>query len=299
MSFAYEVKAEVCKTALTRHCCAIAEAYGVLLYANSFSISEVRIVTENEEFAARLPRLFQKAFSVRFDALPEKKDGGKLMFRITDEDKLAAVFRTLGYDRKAHFALHVNFALLEEECCRTAFLRGAFLAGGSVTDPKKRYHLELATSHLQAAKEVEALLCDMGFIPKHVMRQSNSVTYFKQSEHIEDLLTLIGAPVCAMQLMATKVEKEMRNTVNRRVNCDAANLDKAVSASREQVEAFTRLTESGAINDLPVKLQEVAVARLLQPELTLSELAATFDPPLTKSCLNHRVRKLMEIAKEQ
>ena len=131
------------------------------------------------------------------------------------------------------------------------------------------------------------------------MRQSNSVTYFKQSEHIEDLLTLIGAPVCAMQLMATKVEKEMRNTVNRRVNCDAANLDKAVSASREQVEAFTRLTESGAINDLPVKLQEVAVARLLQPELTLSELAATFDPPLTKSCLNHRVRKLMEIAKEK
>ena len=102
-----------------------------------------------------------------------------------------------------------------------------------------------------------------------------------------------------MQLMATKVEKEMRNTVNRRVNCDAANLDKAVSASREQVEAFTRLAESGAINDLPVKLQEVAVARLLQPELTLSELAATFDPPLTKSCLNHRVRKLMEIAKEK
>ena len=96
-----------------------------------------------------------------------------------------------------------------------------------------------------------------------------------------------------------KIEKEMRNTVNRRVNCDAANLDKAVLASREQVEAFTRLTESGAINDLPVKLQEVAVARLLQPELTLSELAATFDPPLTKSCLNHRIRKLMEIAKKE
>ena len=97
--------------------------------------------------------------------------------------------------------------------------------------------------------------------------------------------------------MSAKIEKEMRNTVNRRVNCDAANLDKAVLASREQVEAFTRLTESGTINDLPVKLQEVAVARLLQPELTLSELAATFDPPLTKSCLNHRIRKLMEISR--
>jgi len=144
---------------------------------------------------------------------------------------------------------------------------------------------------------VEALLRDMGFEPKNVMRQNNLITYFKSSTHIEDLLTLIGAPGRALEIMSAKIEKEMRNTVNRRVNCDAANLDKAVLASREQVEAFTRLTESGTINDLPVKLQEVAVARLLQPELTLSELAATFDPPLTKSCLNHRIRKLMEISR--
>ena len=178
-----------------------------------------------------------------------------------------------------------------------------------MTDPQKRYHLELATSHVQAGREVEALLRDMGFEPKNVMRQNNLITYFKSSTHIEDLLTLIGAPGRAAEVrwapkqkenpMSAKIEKEMRNTVNRRVNCDAANLDKAVLASREQVEAFTRLTESGAINDLPVKLQEVAVARLLQPELTLSELAATFDPPLTKSCLNHRIRKLMEIAKKE
>ena len=297
MSFAYEVKSEVCKSPISRRCCAVAESYGVLLYASSFSSAEVRIVTENGDFAARLPKLFQKAFSLRFDMLPEET-GGKMVFRITDADKLSAIFRTFGYDRNAHYALHLNFALLEEDCCRASFLRGAFLAGGSVTDPHKRYHLELATSHLQAARETEALLREMNFDPKNVMRQSNSITYFKQSEHIEDLLTLFGAPACAMEIMAAKVEKEMRNTVNRRVNCDAANLEKAVIASREQVEAFTRLTESGAINDLPVKLQEVAVARILQPELTLSELAATFDPPLTKSCLNHRIRKLMEIAKE-
>lgn len=299
MSFAYEVKAEVCKTALTRHCCAIAEAYGVLLYANSFSISEVRIVTENEEFAARLPRLFQKAFSVRFDALPEKKDGGKLMFRITDEDKLAAVFRTLGYDRKAHFALHVNFALLEEECCRTAFLRGAFLAGGSVTDPKKRYHLELATSHLQAAKEVEALLCDMGFTPKHVMRQSNSVTYFKQSEHIEDLLTLIGAPVCAMQLMATKVEKEMRNTVTRQINCDSHNADKTVAAAQEQMNAIRRIAKDYGLDALPEPLKDAALLRIANPEASLADLATLSYPPVTKSCLNHRFKKIMGFKPEK
>ena len=299
MSFAYDVKAELCRAPLSRGCCAVAEGCGVLLYASTFSANEVRIVTENDEFAARLPRLFQKAFGVKFDELPEEKKGGKLVLRITQEDKLDAIWRALGYDRRAHFALHLNFALLEEECCRASFLRGAFLAGGSVTDPQKRYHLELATSHVQAGREVEALLRDMGFEPKNVMRQNNLITYFKSSTHIEDLLTLIGAPGRALEIMSAKIEKEMRNTVNRRVNCDAANLDKAVLASREQVEAFTRLTESGAINDLPVILQEVAVARLLQPELTLSELAATFDPPLTKSCLNHRIRKLMEIAKKE
>ena len=297
MSFAYDVKAELCKAPLSRGCCAVAEGCGVLLYASAFSAGEVRIVTENDEFAARLPRLFQKAFGVKFDELPEEKKGGKLVLRIMREDKLDAIWRALGYDRRAHFALHLNFALLEEECCRAAFLRGAFLSGGSVTDPQKRYHLELATSHVQAGREVEALLRDMGFEPKNVMRQGSFVTYFKSSEHIADLLTLIGAPGRALEIVSAKIEKEMRNTVNRRVNCDAANLDKTVMAAYEQVEAFTRLTESGAIGELPVKLQEVAVARLLQPELTLSELAATFDPPLTKSCLNHRIRKLMEIAR--
>ncbi len=299
MSFAYDVKAELCRAPLSRGCCAVAEGCGVLLYASTFSANEVRIVTENDEFAARLPRLFQKAFGVKFDELPEEKKGGKLVLRITQEDKLDAIWRALGYDRRAHFALHLNFALLEEECCRASFLRGAFLAGGSVTDPQKRYHLELATSHVQAGREVEALLRDMGFEPKNVMRQGSLITYFKSSEHIADLLTLIGAPGRALEIVSAKIEKEMRNTVNRRVNCDAANLDKTVMAACEQVEAFTRLTESGAINELPVKLQEVAVARLLQPELTLSELAATFDPPLTKSCLNHRIRKLMKIAKEE
>lgn len=293
MSFSSDAKAELCRVPLTRRCCARAEAYGVLLYAGSFSPTEVRIVTESEDFAARLPKLFQKAFSVRFDA---QESGSKSIFRITDGQKLAVILETLGYDPDQHYALHVNFALLEEECCRASFLRGAFLAGGSVTDPLKRYHLEFATPHLQAGREVEALLRDMGYEPKNVQRQGNGVTYFKQSDHIEELLTRIGAPAAAMEVMAAKVEKEMRNTVNRRVNCDAANVDKAVAASREQVEALTRLTDAGIVATLPVKLQEVAVARLLQPELSLSELAETFDPPLTKSCLNHRMRKLMELA---
>ena len=299
MSFSGEVKKELCRAPLQRKCCTLAESCGVLLYAGGFSSDEVRIVTESDEFAQRLPKLFQKAFGVRFDVVPEEAGAGKNIFRITSRDKLAKIWQALGYDPGQHFALHVNFALLEEEHCRSAYLRGAFLSGGSVTDPHKRYHLELATAHLQVGRETEALLQDMGFEPKNVIRSGNSVTYFKHSENIEDLLTQMGAPSAAMTIMAAKVEKSMRNTVNRRVNCDAANLDKSVAASQAQVEALTRLTESGKLKTLSAELQEVAVARLLQPELSLSELAGTFDPPLTKSCLNHRMRKLMQLAKEE
>ena len=298
VSFSAEVKKELCRTPLQRRCCALAESCGILLYAGAFTSSEVRIVTESDEFAARLPKLFQKAFALRFDRLPVAGTG-KHIFRITAPQKLEQIWQDLGYDRSQHYALHVNFALLEEEHCRSAFLRGAFLAGGSVTDPRKRYHLEFATAHLQASREAEALLRDMGYEPKSVMRGGNAVTYFKNSENIEDLLTLLGAPKSATDIMAAKIEKSMRNTVNRRVNCDAANLDKSVEASLAQVDALTRLTESGVLKTLPTGLQEVAVARLLQPELSLSELAETFDPPLTKSCLNHRMRKLMQLAKEE
>ena len=299
MSFSGEVKKELCKAALQRKCCALAESCGVLLYAGSFSLSEVRIATESAEFAQRLPKLFQKAFSIKFDSLPGENDAGKLIFRIQDTDKLKKIWQELGYDPAQHFALHVNFALLEEDHCRSAFLRGAFLSGGSVTDPRKRYHLEFSTVHLQVGRETEALLRDLGFEPKNVLRGGSTVTYFKHSANIEDLLTLLGAPSSAMEIMSAKVEKSMLNTVNRRVNCDAANLDKTVAASRSQVEALTILTESGILKTLSAELQEVAVARLLQPELTLSELAETFDPPLTKSCLNHRMRKLMQLAKEK
>ena len=297
MSFSSEAKNELCHVPLNRTCCARAEAYGVLLYCHTFDRREIRIITANDAFAQRLPKLFRRAFSLSFDHVPPEGAAGKRTFLITAPEKILSILEVFG--QESAVSHHINYGMLETDCCRQSFFRGAFLAGGSVTDPQKRYHLELATSHVQAGREVEALLRDMGFEPKNVMRQNNLITYFKSSTHIEDLLTLIGAPGRALEIMSAKIEKEMRNTVNRRVNCDAANLDKAVLASREQVEAFTRLTESGAINDLPVILQEVAVARLLQPELTLSELAATFDPPLTKSCLNHRIRKLMEIAKKE
>lgn len=143
-------------------------------------------------------------------------------------------------------ANHVNFAVLEEPCCRAAFLRGAFLAGGSVTDPRKAYHLELSTSHYNVSREVPALMREAGFQPKEATRKANYIAYFKQSERIEDFLTAIGAPLAAMEIMNAKLEKNLRGSVNRRVNCDAANLDKAVEAAQVQLEAIRAWSSPGS-----------------------------------------------------
>ena len=299
MSFSAEVKGELCRETMQKQCCAQAEAYGVLLYCNTFSSREIRIITENTDFSARLPKLFQRAFSMEFDRVPERDVGrGKYIFQITDPGKLSAIIETFGYDPQQHIVLHINFALLEEDCCRSAFLRGAFLAGGSVTDPGKRYHLELATSHAQASREMTALLRDMGYDPKDVGRNGYQVTYFKNSQQIEELLTRMGAPVAAMEMMNAKVEKDLRNEVNRRVNCEAANVGKVVDAAQEQLSAISRLYELGRVEELPAKLKETIVLRETYPELSLSELAAEFDPPISKSALNHRLRKLVELSRQ-
>ena len=293
-SFAGAVKEELCRVPLSRKCCAQAEAYGVLLFCNTFRGDEIKIMTESVAFAQRLPVLFKKAFKVTFDRLPDGE--GKYIFVINDPKKLAAVLQVYGA-APSDVALHINFAVVEEECCRASFLRGVFFAGGSVTDPAKRYHLELATSHLQVSRELEVLLRECGYPPKSVARNGSFITYFKQSDQIEDFLTLIGAPVAAMSVMSAKLEKDLRNSVNRRLNCDSANLDKAVEAAQEQLESIRKLQRAGLLDQLPDKLQLTAALRLENPELTLSELAEEFDPPVTKSCLNHRLRKITQLAK--
>ena len=202
-SFAGKVKNELCRAGLSRKCCAQAEAYGVLLYCNRFSLSEVKIVTESPAFAQRLPGLFRKAFGVEFDEKGDPDTPGKRIFTISAPEKLALLWELCAFDPSGP-AHHINFGMLEETHCRLAFLRGAFLAGGSVTDPQKGYHLELATTHLRVSRELDTLLLELGYAPKETTRKANYITYFKQSEAIEDLLTAIGAPVSAMELMNAK-----------------------------------------------------------------------------------------------
>ena len=299
VSFSSAAKAEVCRTVPNQNCCALAQCFGVLLFCNSFSNEGIRIITESREFAYILPKLFRKAFNVEFDLFPSMAAPGKLVFQITDSDKITGIMEACGFHRGSALSLHLNLPLVEEECCRAAFLRGAFLAGGSVTDPEKGYHLELSTTHQNVAREAYALFQEvLGFNPKSATRGGGQVLYLKQSDQISDCLAYLGAPVASMGIIEARLEKELNNKVNRRCNCDDANTSKVVEAAQEQLTAFRILRERGIFEKLPAKMQQAVIAREENPAASLSDLAAMMDPPISKPAMNHRLKILMAMSRE-
>ena len=299
LSFSAAAKAEICKNIPVKHCCALAECFVILLFCNSFHGENIRIITESREFAQLLPKLFKKAFSMDFDVQPNLEAGGKLNFQITDPDKIGDIMEWYGFDPQDTLAMHINLAVIEEECCKAAFLRGAFLAGGSVTDPAKGYHLELTTIHQSVAREGYTLILEvLGFCPKTAQRGGGQVLYLKQSDLISDFLTYLGAPIAAMGIIEARLEKELNNRVNRRCNCDDANTSKVVEAAQEQLSAIKTLRSKGLYEQLPAKLLQAAQAREENPELSLTELAAMMEPPITKPAMNHRLKKLVSMAQE-
>ena len=299
VSFSGSAKAEICRAFPQKRCCAAAELFGVLLFCNSFSAEGIRIVTENKEFSLMLPKLLKKAFSLTFDVVPEPDTAGKMVFALTDPNKISTIMESFGFGPEDTLSLHINLAVVEDDCCKGAFLRGAFLAGGSVTDPVKTYHMELATTHHSVAREGLALLQEvLTFAPKCATRGGGQVLYLKNSEQISDFLTYLGAPVAAMGIMEARLEKELNNKVNRRCNCDDANTSKVVEAAQEQLHAIRILRTRGMLESLNAKLQQAAMAREANPEFSLSELAAIMDPPITKPAMNQRLKKLVAMAKE-
>lgn len=298
-SFSAGAKQELCKNIPSRQCCALAECFGILLFCNSFGADGIRIITESREFALRLPKLFRKSFGVTFDSMPEEGSSGKLNFQISEAGKIALIMDAYGFDPNGTVALHINLPVVEEDCCKMAFLRGAFLAGGSVTDPGKAYHMELTTVHQSVSREAFALIQEvLGFYPKCAVRGGGQVLYLKQSDQISDFLAYLGASVAAMGIIETKLEKELNNKVNRRCNCDEANTSKVVEAAQEQLTAIRRLRETGAFENLQEKLQQAAIARENNPEASLTELAALMEPAITKPAMNHRLKKLIQLAQE-
>lgn len=299
VSFSASAKAEICRVVPGKRCCALAECFGILLFCNSFYSDGIRIITESREFAYILPKLFKRAFDMDFDSYPSLAAPGKLVFQIWSEDKITKIMDAFGFSVQDTLSMHVNYPVIEEDCCKAAFLRGAFLAGGSVTDPEKGYHMELSTTHLSVARETDVLIREvMAFTPKQAKRSGGQVVYLKQSEQISDFLAYLNAHVAAMGIMEARLEKELNNKVNRRCNCDDANTSKVVEAAQEQLSAIRVLKELELLEKLPDKLQQAAKAREANPFASLSELASMMEPAITKPAMNNRMKKLLQLAKE-
>jgi len=269
----------------------------MLLYGNTFTTREIRIVTGNKVLGKRIVDMFLAAFKTSFDIMPDEDEPGKQAYIITNSKKISRIFEIYGYSKESLLAHHVNLGVLENECCNKSFIRGAFFAGGAVTDPTKSYHLELVTDHFNVSRQTYSLMLEIGFTPKETSRNGNYIIYFKQSSAIEDFLTYIGAPIHAMELMSAKIEKDVRNSVNRKVNCDTANVSKTVDAAAAQIEVIKKIKASEVFEELPDKLKQAADLRVENPELSIKELAEASNPPVTKSCMNHRMRKLVEISR--
>ena len=296
MSFSTEVKNELCRVSMQRVCCTRAEAYGALLHASAFSHKEIRLNTENAAVARRLQALLQRAF---FVVCEPQRVGQKHQLIITGAEQIGRIFDALGYDRKSHITYHLNRNVLEEDCCIASFLRGAFLMAGTVAGPDKKSHLELKTARQSLAGEETSLLLDLGLSPKQMRRASAHILYFKDGTSVEDFLTRIGAPRAAMELMEAKVEKNIRNTINRQVNCETANLVKAADASARQIAAIRAVLDAHGEEGFPENLRETVRLRLEYPTDSLAELAQRFDPPISKPGLSHRLKKITEFASKE
>lgn len=294
MTFAASVKEELCSVPLERECCATAECYGFLLFSKQVDASGIVFQTEYKNVARRYRELLRVVCGVSALLISPDRRGGNHTVSVPSASSLRVLER-FGHTGQ-ELSLRLNRANLEQECCYGAFLRGAFLACGTLSNPERDYHLEFFLPRRKLAEDLCVLLREMDLPFKVTSRRGAAVAYCKESEHIEDLLTMMQATQSTLRLMNIKIYKDVRNRVNRVTNCETANLTKTVEAVRRQTQAIERLQRVGMLPTLPAALQEAARLRLENPELSLSELGAMMSPPLSRSGMNHRLQKLMELA---
>lgn len=306
MSFSTLVKDELCRIELHDACCRKAEIFGVILTNNLFSHEEnsrnLKIVTENAAFARRIYSIIRKVYGLSPEVAIRRSS--KLKKHISYSIILASmqIVNRMLYDFEISAFNEVSFSptssTLKNTCCRKSFIRSAFLSGGSISDPEKTYHLEIATRNKICTEIIKEVLNEYGINVKIITRKGNYVAYIKEGENIVDFLNIIGAHGALMELENVRILKDMRNSINRIVNCETANLEKTVNASVRQVDNIKLIDSTIGINNLPENLIDIAKLRLDYSELSLKELGEMLNPRLGKSGVNHRLRKLDEIAND-
>ncbi len=300
MSFSSEIKQELCKLENKRNCCLRAECYGIWLFSKCFSLRETAYVTENGGVARRMLELAAAAAGAAGELSYGVSRRKKPAYRVSlpDEDSRLRLLSAFGHTGR-EASLHINRAVLENDCCQAAFLRGAFLSCGTAADPQKSYHLEFAVPYQKLANQLYTLLCEVTAFPVKPLlasRKSGYVVYWKESGQIEDLLTFLGAAGASMELMQIRMYKEAKNDINRKANFETANMDKTYSASARQIAAIAALNDAGELQNLPDGLRELARLRLENPEMTLRQLGEALG--ISRGGVNHRLERLLELGEK-
>ncbi len=298
MSFSANVKSEILSSDIENPCCLHAFAYGMMLFSRAFSYYDMYILTEHEGVAEK----YAEILSVVCNVKPKltKSDAGKYKVEVTRKEDRLKVIETFGYDKK-NGTSRLNWSNISDECCKTAFLKGAFLTCGTINDPNKNYHLEFVVPYLNLSRDLKLFIKDYDELtlePKSITRNSNYVIYFKDSESIEDIITVMGAFNSSLEIMGVKMYKDMRNNVNRKLNFESANLDKTIDASSKQACAILHIKNKVGLGFLSDDLKELAELRLENPDMSLRELGEQLSIPITRSGVNHRLKRICEIAKE-
>ena len=296
MSFSSEAKKEIAAEMPDKLCCRTAQAYGMLQCGPAFSADEISLQTESTEIADTYDRLVSRICSIPRPVRDTLRRRTTLQQSvIADPAHRSAVLEHFGHS-KGEVSLRLNRANLDCDACARAYLRGAFLVCGAVTDPERDYHLEFALPHYNLSRDLLTLLREVDFPAKSTTRGGNYIVYIKGSEAIEDCLTYLGATRAALEMMGVKMVKSIRNDTNRRLNFENANLDKTVQAAVAQRNALQRIEETCGLAALPDELQEIAQLRLENPDLSLRDLGELMDPPLSRSGVNHRLQRILKFA---
>ncbi len=310
MSFSLKVKNEVCRNSelskdeVSAQLSAIMKASGTLGFGFNRSVT-FKIITENPAIARWIFKSLKDVFDIHSKLLVKKSNSLKknniYMVLITEDVDVKGLLQQLGIIEKDDlFNIHygVPQEIIKSEGCKRAYIKGAFLGGGSISNPEKTYHLEFVTHDEDYAKELSTLINSYKLNSKVIQRKNSFVIYLKEGEQIVDLLNIIGAHNALLELENIRIMKEMRNNVNRIVNCETANLSKTVNAAVRQVESIRLIESEIGLDRLPKNLKEVARLRLSFPDETLKELGEMLSPPVGKSGVNHRLRRIEKIADE-
>ncbi len=292
MSFSSDIKTELSAIDNLSSCCYHAQVYGLVLFAH-FTGYNISFKTENNDVF----NFYCKALNDYVGCDVVKNTSGSKMLIASVEDKSSKVkaLEKFGHSSK-ETTLRINYANIENECCVCSFLRGAFLSCGSISDPKRAYHLEFVVPYKKLSDDLIRVFNELELYPKYIQRKGNHVVYFKDSENIEDFLAYIGAQNASLYLMSIKIEKDVKNSVNRKLNFEMHNLEKTVSAANSQIEAIEYIGKTVGLSSLPDNLHELALLRLDNPEATLSELGSLYDENISKSGIKHRLDKIVQTA---